>query len=50
MSPRCIVKIDTRKAYGTIDWDFLLDMLRGMRTPNQFVRWIKECVAITTFL
>ncbi|GFZ06915.1 hypothetical protein Acr_18g0010850 [Actinidia rufa] len=38
ISPRCIMKIDFRKAYDTINWVFLEDMLRVMGFPDIFCK------------
>lgn len=46
---RCMIMVDLRKAYDTIDWKFLCDVLRGLGFPEQFVNWIFECISTTTF-
>lgn len=48
-SPRCTIKIDISKAYDSISWDFLQQVLVGLRFPLQFVGWIMECVTSTSF-
>ncbi|CAH9110833.1 unnamed protein product [Cuscuta europaea] len=49
ISPRCMIKVDLRKAYDTISWDFLANVLRGVGYPDLFVGWIMECVTTTSF-
>ncbi|CAH9100586.1 unnamed protein product [Cuscuta epithymum] len=49
ISPRCMIKVDLRKAYDTISWDFLANVLRGLGYPGIFVRWIMECVTTASF-
>lgn len=34
---RCTMKIDLRKAYGSLDWDFLREMLEGLEFLEKFV-------------
>ncbi|GFZ19684.1 hypothetical protein Acr_28g0003890 [Actinidia rufa] len=43
------MKIDLRKAYDTVNWDFLRDVLSGLGFPGLFVEWIMPCVSTTTF-
>ncbi|KAL2252909.1 UNVERIFIED_CONTAM: hypothetical protein Sindi_0085600 [Sesamum indicum] len=47
--PRCTLKVDIRKAYDTVEWDFLLAVLQLFRFPPKFTRWIEECVSTTSF-
>lgn len=49
---RAFFKIDFAKAYDTVDWDFLEDMLKGMNFPSKWRRWVCEFLssAWTSFL
>ncbi|KAK4384099.1 Retrovirus-related Pol polyprotein from type-2 retrotransposable element R2DM [Sesamum angolense] len=44
LPPRCALKVDLRKAYDTVEWDFLIATLRMFGFPAMFIRWIEECV------
>lgn len=44
ISPRCLLKIDIRKAYDSVDWVFLDDMMRGLNFPDRFCGWVRACV------
>ncbi|KAL0288757.1 UNVERIFIED_CONTAM: hypothetical protein Sradi_7089600 [Sesamum radiatum] len=44
LPPRCALKVDLRKAYDTVEWDFLFATLRMFGFPAVFIGWIKECV------
>ncbi|GJY87437.1 putative RNA-directed DNA polymerase, partial [Tanacetum coccineum] len=47
--PRCAFKIEIQKAYDTVDWGFLKDVLVGFGFHSKMVAWIKECVSSTSF-
>ncbi|KAL2243624.1 UNVERIFIED_CONTAM: hypothetical protein Sindi_0480400 [Sesamum indicum] len=49
LPPRCALKVDIRKAYDTVEWDFLLAVLQLFGFPTTFTRWIEECVSTTSF-
>lgn len=48
-APKCTLKIDLRKAYDSISWEFLFDLLIGLGFPLSFAGWIKECVSTASF-
>lgn len=49
IEPRGMLKVDLRKAFDSIRWDFVLSTLRGLNIPEKFVGWIKECICTPTF-
>ncbi|CAH9101719.1 unnamed protein product [Cuscuta europaea] len=49
MSPRSMIKVDLRKAYDTISWDFLKSVLLTIGFPTRFVQWIMECVSTSSY-
>ncbi|GFY96554.1 2-oxoglutarate (2OG) and Fe(II)-dependent oxygenase superfamily protein [Actinidia rufa] len=49
ISPRCIMKVDLRKAYDTVNWNFLEDVLSGLGFPALFIQWIMQCVSTTSY-
>ena len=48
-SPRCILNVDLRKAFDSIEWDFLCEMLSALHFPPRFIGWIMECISTTTY-
>lgn len=48
-SPGCIVKMDIKKAYDSISWKFLEEMLSGLNFPRYFIGLILECVSSPRF-
>ncbi|KAL0285595.1 UNVERIFIED_CONTAM: putative ribonuclease H protein [Sesamum radiatum] len=47
---RCALKVDLRKAYDTVEWDFLSAVLHLFGFPAIFIGWIEECVTTPMFL
>lgn len=39
------MKMDMKKAYDSIDWKFLEDILVALNFPDKFVKIIMECVS-----
>ena len=43
-----IVKVDYEKAYDSVDWDFLVYMLRRLGFKDKWIKWIKACLTSAT--
>ncbi len=48
-SPRCMVKVDIRKAYDSLEWSFLKTIMEEIGFPGQFVHWIMACLSTVSF-
>ncbi|GKB83265.1 RNA-directed DNA polymerase, eukaryota, reverse transcriptase zinc-binding domain protein [Tanacetum coccineum] len=46
---RVALKIDLQKAYDTINWCFMANILKGFGFYDKMVQWIMLCVTTTTF-
>ncbi|KAJ6925333.1 hypothetical protein NC651_009871 [Populus alba x Populus x berolinensis] len=46
---RCALKVDLRKAFDTISWDFIIKGLKAIGIPDCMVGWIKACISSATF-
>ncbi|KAK4381857.1 putative ribonuclease H protein [Sesamum angolense] len=46
---RSALKVDLRKAYDTVEWDFLIAALQLFGFPDTFIGWIEECVTTPMF-
>ena len=49
ISPRCLLKIDIQKAFDSVHWGFLQEMLEGLKFPPLFIKWIMACVTSVSF-
>ncbi|XP_060200597.1 uncharacterized protein LOC132628856 [Lycium barbarum] len=49
ISPRCMLKIDMKKAYDSVEWPFLEQILISLNFPDQFVKWIMVCVSTVNY-
>ncbi|GJT12877.1 reverse transcriptase domain, reverse transcriptase zinc-binding domain protein [Tanacetum coccineum] len=45
----CAFKIDIQKAYDTVSWKFLKDILFGFGFHSRMIEWIMACVTSTSF-
>lgn len=43
------MKIDPRKAFDSIRWEFLFDALILFKFPPKFVYWLRTCITTTKF-
>jgi len=48
-SPRCLMKIDFKKAFDSVQWDFIRELLRMLGFSNHFVHLIMKYVKTTSF-
>ncbi|KAL0282278.1 UNVERIFIED_CONTAM: hypothetical protein Sradi_7266200, partial [Sesamum radiatum] len=46
---RCTLKVDIQKAYDSVEWDFLLEVLRLFNFPIHFITLIEQCVSTASF-
>jgi len=43
-----LFKVDFEKAYDSVDWTYLDEVMRKMAFPILWRKWIKECISTTT--
>ncbi|KAL7197291.1 hypothetical protein ACSBR2_019886 [Camellia fascicularis] len=48
-TPKCAMKVDIMKAYDTVRWDFIIDVLKAMAFPPTMISWIQSCITSPSF-
>jgi len=48
-SPRCLIKIDFRKAFDSVQWAFLRHLLLLLGFPDRFVHLVMTCVETASY-
>jgi len=43
------VKIDLKKAYDSVFWEVVQEILDGLHFPSLFITWIMACITTPTF-
>ena len=46
---KAMLKVDLKKAFDSVRWDFVLAALRALDIPLQFIEWISECICSPSF-
>lgn len=46
---RCAMKIDLKKAFDSVRWEFLFDVLNHFKFPPKFIFWLRACITSTKF-
>lgn len=49
LSPRCVLKVDLRKSYDSVEWFFLKGMLAKLGFPTKFISWVMECISSVSY-
>ncbi|XP_057246787.1 uncharacterized protein LOC130589531 [Beta vulgaris subsp. vulgaris] len=49
ISPRCMMKVDVKKAYDSIKWPFLNMMMNELGFPSKFTGWVMAYVSSVSF-
>lgn len=50
LSPRCMVKVDIQKAYDSVEWPFIRQMLHELGFPYRYVEWIMTCLTTVEYV
>ncbi|XP_074293681.1 uncharacterized protein LOC141620810 [Silene latifolia] len=44
LTPGCMLKVDISKAFDSIQWPFVQNMLSALNFPSPFIKWVMGCV------
>lgn len=47
ISPRCLMKIDLKKTYDSVMWDFVFELLVELCSLERFIVWLRSCMIST---
>jgi len=47
--PCCIMKVDIHKAFDSVHWVFLKELLEALKFPPLFIQWIMKCITSVQF-
>lgn len=48
-TPRCAMKVDIKKAYDNVRWDFIWDILAAMNFHPTMIKWLQACVTTANY-
>lgn len=46
---RCTMKLDLKKAFDSVSWDFIFNVMLKMKIPDKYIRWIHGCISTAWF-
>lgn len=49
ISPRCVIKVDIKKAYDSLSWYFPEEMLFYLNFPSKFIKFIVVCIQMVKY-
>jgi len=49
ISPGCMLKIDMRKTYDSVEWEFLKQVLAQLLFPIVFGEWVIQCISTVSY-
>ena len=49
ISPRCIMKVDVHKAFHSVHWGFIRELLDNLKFPTQLTKWVMACISSVSY-
>lgn len=49
VSTRCMIKIDLQKAYDSVEWHYMKQVMEELGFPQLFISWVMECVQTVNY-
>ena len=44
-----MLNVDLKKAFDSVDWEFIKDMLIALQFPSTFISWTMACISSTSY-
>lgn len=44
-----MIKVDMQKAYDSVEWSYLEQVMEGLGFPNQYIGWVMTCVTRVSY-
>ena len=48
-TPGLLLKLDFKKAFDNVNWDFIISTLKGLGCGDKWIQWITMCISSTKF-
>lgn len=48
-SPRCTMKLDIKKAFDSVNWVSVTNVLKAVNFSLLYIDWIQECISTPAF-
>lgn len=49
IEPRAMLKVDLRKTFDSVSWDFVIAILKAIQLRDKFMNCIIQCIITTSF-
>lgn len=44
-----MLKVDIRKAFDSVRWDFIITAMKALAIPERFINWVHQCISTLSF-
>ncbi|XP_075095197.1 secreted RxLR effector protein 78-like [Nicotiana tabacum] len=44
-----MIKVDLQKAYDSLEWIYLEQVIEGLRFPEKFIKWVMNCIKTVNY-
>lgn len=49
VKPSCLIKLDTKKVYDSLEWDFIEEVLTALEFSVLFINLVMQCISTTRY-
>ena len=47
--PSCLMKVDSHKAFDSVHWEFIKELLSALKFPSLFIQWVMKYISSVKF-